>query len=162
MVNVTGWRFGSEKTLSVEVFSEWRFLLWLDDASDISVVLWVLLPVPLTLMAPPESLLSPKTREKVAQAHGKPSRQGSTSSAGHPLASSPGMEGGQVPHSPSLSSGGRAGQAAAVAQWQKCSQAPTVLPVLCPAPPCPHQQPLLIGINSSALLVSAYCALQLM
>lgn len=59
MVNVIGWGFGSEKTVSVEVFSEQRFLSWLNDASDVAVVLWALLPMPLTLMATPSILPFP-------------------------------------------------------------------------------------------------------
>lgn len=51
MVNLTGWGFGSEKTVSVDGFLERRFLTWLDDASDVAVVLWALLPMPFTLMA---------------------------------------------------------------------------------------------------------------
>lgn len=39
MVNLTGWGFGSEKTVSVDVYSEQRFLTWPDDASDVPVVL---------------------------------------------------------------------------------------------------------------------------
>lgn len=81
MVNLTGWGFGSEKTVSVDGFLERRFLTWLDDASDVAVVLWALLPMPLPSWPPPMSLLSPKTWEKVAQARGRPFRQGSIFSA---------------------------------------------------------------------------------
>lgn len=70
--------------MSVDVYSEWRSLTWPDDASDVPVVLWALLPVRLPLMTtpkPPVSLLPPETWEKVAQAHGKPSSRGSPFSA---------------------------------------------------------------------------------
>lgn len=88
MVNLTGWGFGSEKAASVDVYSEQRFLMWPDDASDVPVVLWAFLPIPLTLMAIPKLpvlLLPPDIWEKVAQVHGKPSSRGSPCTACHLL-----------------------------------------------------------------------------
>lgn len=59
MVNLTGWGFGSEKMASVDVYSEWRFLTWPDDVSDVSVVLWALPPVRLALVTTPKASLVP-------------------------------------------------------------------------------------------------------
>lgn len=41
--------------MSVDVYSEWRSLTWPDDASDVPVVLWALLPVPLPLVTTPKA-----------------------------------------------------------------------------------------------------------
>lgn len=51
MVNLTGCGFGSENTVSVDVYPEQRFLTLPDDVSDVPVVLWVLLPASLALKA---------------------------------------------------------------------------------------------------------------
>lgn len=58
-VNLTGWGFGSEKMASVDVYSEWSFLTWPDDTSDVPVVIWALPPVPLALVTIPKSLPCP-------------------------------------------------------------------------------------------------------
>lgn len=93
MVNVTGWGFGSEKTESVEVFAKWRFLTWLDDASDVAVVLWALLLLILmaTLSVPP----FPQDPREGGTSAWETLWQGS-SSAGRPAGASPGLGGGRV------------------------------------------------------------------
>lgn len=166
MVNLTGWGFGSEKTVSVDGFLERRFLTWLDDASDVAIVLWALLPMPFTLMATANVPPFPQNPGEGGTSAWEALQAGQhllcCAAPCHPPGASPGLGGGQVSALPlpELWRQDWAGRCCG----SRAEMQPAIRRPLCPVPcsSCPHQQPLLIRINSSAILVSACCALQLM
>lgn len=71
--------------MSVDVFSGQRFLMWLDDASDVVVVLWALLPMPLTIVATLDGSFPLRPERRWHKPTGNPSGRAAPSLLGSSL-----------------------------------------------------------------------------